>query len=78
VTVIDKADAVAIRKRTNALRDEIAQISEYNQLYCKKRRHRWLEKQSHKERISRLEEILEELVSLSRGKFARNELGPSD
>jgi hypothetical protein len=63
---MDKGDPQAVRERVKALREEITQIREAVRLYRTKSYHSWPDMQLHNEQSRRLEQILEELASLSR------------
>jgi hypothetical protein len=54
-----------IKERTAKLRDEIAQISEANRLYSKGSKKILDTRGDHARRLQRLQEILDELVSLT-------------
>jgi hypothetical protein len=57
-----------IKERIAKLRDEIAQISEANRVYLKGGRKMPGLVGDHERRLQRLQEILDELVSLTEGK----------
>jgi hypothetical protein len=54
-----------IKERIAKLRDEIAQISEENRVYLKRGRNMPGAIADHERRLQRLQEILDELVSLT-------------
>jgi hypothetical protein len=68
---MDKGDPQAVRARVKALQEEIAPIREADRLYRTKLYHRWQDMRIHEEQSRRLEQILEELASLSRDTIPR-------
>jgi len=58
-------DANAVRERVASLKEEIQMIRKENLEYASRRNHVWMETREHEKRMIRLEEILQELASLS-------------
>jgi hypothetical protein len=73
---MDKGDAGAISQHLKALREEIAQIREADRRYETEAFHHATDRAVQKERVLRLEQIMEELASLSRKKLERKKAGP--
>jgi hypothetical protein len=72
---MDKGDPQAVRARVKALQEEITLIREAVRLYRTKRYHSWPDMQLHDVQSRRLEQILEELASLSRDTIPRKPSG---
>jgi hypothetical protein len=73
---MDKGDPQAVRERVKALQEEIALIREAVRLYRTKSYHSWPDIQLHNNQNRRLEQIMEELASLSRDTIPRKRPGP--
>jgi hypothetical protein len=73
---MDKGDAGVIRQYLRTLREEIAQIRAANRRYETEAFHHAIDRAVHKEQALRLEQIMEELASLSRKKLERKKAGP--
>jgi hypothetical protein len=73
---MDKGDAGAISQYLRTLREEIAQIRAADRRFRLEVFHTPLDRAVHKEQALRLEQIMEELASLSRKKLERKKAGP--